>query len=162
MAALAVCILLPGCTEQTAITDPVEPAFIRAPSDGNGNKQVIVFDFDVASPFTCPGGEELRLHAAGWIQVRLFPQSDRQVELDVFHTVHTWSNSDGETFVDHEIGPDHYYLDQDGNLVVASTGKLTFAGIIGRLVVNLDTGDVLFLTGPGFPDHLVLACNALT
>jgi hypothetical protein len=136
----------------------------EVPADGNGNKEVTTLDFDVPTPFVCPGDQELTLHVVGWFQVRVFSQTNNpRVELDVFHVVHTWSNSAGATFVDREIGPDRYYIDKNtGHLILASTGKLSFAGIMGQLITDLTTGEVIFITGPGFPDHLQLACAALT
>jgi hypothetical protein len=156
-----------GCSDQTTPTGPAAPPgrtalATQAPADGNGNKELQTLDFDV--PASCPNGTELTLHVEGWVQLRVFPQpNNSRVELDVFHVVHTWSNSAGETFVDREIGPDRYYIDRDtGHLILASTGKLSFAGVTGQIVTDLITGEVLFVTGPGFPDHLALACAALT
>src|SRR4051794_10607433 len=157
-----------GCSDQTS---PMAPASAgggsvvttQAPADGNGSKQVNTLNFDVPTPFTCPNGEELNLHVEGWTQVRVFSGDNSRMELEVFHVVHTWSNSAGETFVDREIGPDRYYIDKNtGHLILASTGKLSFAGVMGQIVTDLTTGEVLFVTGPGFPDHLALACAALT
>ena len=51
----------------------------------------------------------------------------RQLELVVYHTIHTWSDSAGETFVDRESGPDHYYFAQNGDLIIESTGTLRYA-----------------------------------
>jgi hypothetical protein len=125
---------------------------------------VTTLNFDVPTPFTCPNGDELILHVDGWFQTRVFSVNNKtQVELDVFHATHTWRNSAGQTFVDREIGPDHYYINKNtGHLILRSTGKLSFAGIMGQIVTDLTTGEVLFVTGPGFPDHLALACAALT
>jgi hypothetical protein len=151
-----------GCGNEPLANSAKETAVqANAPADGNGRKQVNVLNFD-AGPFTCPSGEELILHVEGWSQIRTFSNSNR-VELEVFHVVHTWRNSAGATFVDLEIGPDHYYIDKNtGHLILASTGKLSFAGVMGQIVTDLTTGEVIFVTGPGFPDHLELACEALT
>jgi hypothetical protein len=153
--------LISGCGDSPTSPSTGRPLSAQAPADGNGNKQIVTYNFDVPG-FQCPGGAELSLHVGGWVQIRTFSNGSR-VELDVYHVIHTWSNSAGETFVDHEIGPDHFYIDKNtGNLILASTGKLTYAGIMGRLVTDLTTGQVIFVTGPGFPDHLQLACAALT
>jgi hypothetical protein len=159
---LAIVISVLGCGNEPLANSGRETAVqANAPADGNGTKQVNVLNFD-AGPFTCPSGEELILHVEGWSQIRTFSNSNR-VELEVFHVVHTWRNSAGETFVDREIGPDRYYIDKNtGHLILASTGKLSFAGVMGQIVTDLTTGDVIFVTGPGFPDHLALACAALT
>jgi hypothetical protein len=152
-----------ACGNDPLSSGPQETAArVTAPADGNGNKEVTTLNFDVPTPFTCPNGEELNLHVEGWFQVRVFSANSSRVELDVFHVAHTWSNSAGQTFVDREIGPDRYYIDRTtGHLMLASTGRLSFAGIMGQIVTDLTTGEVLFVTGPGFPDHLTSACAAL-
>jgi len=154
--------LVSGCGDSPTTPPAEKPFSAQVPANGNGNKQVITFDFDVPDPIACPNGEELSLHVEGWVEIRTFSNSSR-VELDVYHVAHTWSNSAGETFVDQEIGPDRFYIDRNtGHLILASTGKLSFAGIMGQIVTDLTTGEVLLVTGPGFPDHLALACAALT
>jgi hypothetical protein len=155
-----------GCSDQTSPTAPASAGAgtvvtAQAPAEGGGGKQVTTLNFDL--PATCPNGDELNLHVEGWKQVQVFSGNNSRVELDVFHVVHTWSNSGGETFVDLEIGPDRYYIDKNsGHLILASTGKLSYAGVMGEIVTDLTTGEVLFVTGPGFPEHLALACAALT
>jgi len=61
----------------------------------------------------------------------------------------------------HEVGPDRFYIDQDGDLIHVTIGRAGDAGIIGRLVINTVTGEVEFVAGkPGFADDL--ACAALS
>jgi hypothetical protein len=154
-----------GCSSEPLSPRAQEqPSLTQAPAEGNVNKQVITLNDDVPEPFVCPGGQELNLHVEGWIQLRFFRSPDNpRVELDVFHVVHTWSNTSGDTFVDQEILAERYYIDRDtGHLILAFTGKLSFLGVIGQLVIDLNTDEVVFVTGPGFPDHLAQACAALT
>jgi hypothetical protein len=152
-----------GCGDAVTSESRDQPAFLGVPADGNGNKQVIPLDFEIADFATCPNGEALDIRGDGWIQVRLFTQeANPRVELDVAHVLHTWTNSAGETFVDREIGPDRYYLDAGGNLILSITGLGSAFGSIGQLVINLTTGEIVFSTGPGFPDHLEAACDALS
>ena len=151
-----------GCGSEPLANSAQEPAVqAQAPADGNGTKQVNRYNFDT-DPMACPNGKELILHVGGWVQIHTFSNSNR-VELDIYHVVHTWRNSAGETFVDLEIGPDRYYIDKNtGHLILASTGKLSAFGIVGQLVTDLTTGEVIFVAGRAFPDHLALACEALT
>jgi len=157
-----------GCSDQTSLTAPGSPAgtttlSTQAPATGSGKKEVFTIDEDIPAAATCPNGAELNLNVQGWIQLRFYSGDNNRVELDNFHVVHTWSNSAGETFVDREILAEHYYIDKDtGRVILVFTGKLSFLGIIGKLVVDDATGEVLFVTGPGFPDHVALACAALT
>jgi hypothetical protein len=157
-----------GCSDQTGPTTPPSAAgtttlSTQGPATGNGKKEVFTIDEDVPAAATCPNGAELNLNVQGWIQLRFYSGDNNRVELDNFHVVHTWSNSGGETFVDREILAEHYYIDKDtGRVILVFTGKLSFLGIIGKLVVDDATGDVLFVTGPALPDHIALACAALT
>jgi hypothetical protein len=147
-------------------TVPDAPLFAQAPADGSGNK--LVFTFDDAFPVTC-GAQTLSVTARGWLQIRVFGSPrNRNVELGVFHGVLTYANSAGETFVWHDVGPDHYYLD-NGDFVVSVVGTSTASGsierdqtVIGRVVLNLTTGDVQFIAGRELGRIDDLACAALT
>ena len=137
-----------------------EQALAKAPSDGNGNK--LVFTVDDTFPVDC-GDEELVATAVGWFQIRLFRGAgNRNIELDVFHLVETFTNSAGETFTFRDVGPDHYYLDDDGNLVVAISGRSTGSNVIGHVVINITTGEVTHVAGKEFGSAEALACEALT
>jgi hypothetical protein len=156
---------LAGCGNEDgsgpAGPSPAPAAFAQAPATGNGHKLVIPIDEDLPS-VDCGGGQVLQGHIRGWIQVRVFDRpGSRKVELDVFHNAVTFTNSAGETYTFHDVGPDRYYLDRDGNLIVASSGRLG-GGIIGHIVVNLTTGEVEFVAGKEFPGVEALACEALT
>ena len=50
----------------------------------------------------------------------------------------------GETCEFHDIGPDHYYL-QDGHLFLAFSGPSSGVGVIGQVLVNVDTGEIVEL-----------------
>jgi hypothetical protein len=154
--------LVAGCEGPASVSSPNDtPEFARVPADGHGHKLVFPIDQDLA-PVDCGGGVVLDAHVKGWIQVRVFDQTgSRNVELDVFHNVITFTNPAGETYAWHDVGPDHYYLDRDGNLIVESSGRLG-GGLIGRVVTNLTTGEVLFVAGKEFAGVESLACAALT
>jgi len=146
-------------------TGPVSPltddlALANAPSDGNGNK--LVFTVDETFPVDC-GDEELVGNTVGWFQVRFFTQpGNRHLELDVFHLAHIFTNSAGETFTFRDVGPDSFYLDKAGNLIVATTGRSTGSGVIGHVVTNLTTGETIHVAGKEFGSAEALACEALT
>ena len=158
-ALLGTLLIIGGC-ENASAPSADQPLLGQAPADGNGNKTVLTFDFDVS--ITCTGGEDLVANFVGWTQIRLFQQpNNRNVELDVFHAVVTISNDAGETFVFHDVGPDHYYV-EDGNLIVTVTGRSTASGVIGHVVFNLDTGEPELVAGNAFGSLADLACDALT
>jgi hypothetical protein len=156
-----VLLTVTGCDNPgpvSPVTD--EPALARAPADGNGNK--LVFSIDETFPVDC-GDEELAAHAVGWFQVKLFPGAgNRNVELDVFHLVQTFTNTAGETFAFRDVGPDHFYFDDEGNLIVTVTGRSTGSGVIGHVVINLTTGEVTLVAGKEFGTAEALACEALS
>src|SRR5207249_4935555 len=84
------------------------PEFARPPADGNGNKQVFVIDIN--DHVSC-GTQTLARNIGGWVQVRLFGGAgNRGVELDVFHSLFTFTNSAGATFVWRDVGPDRYWI----------------------------------------------------
>jgi hypothetical protein len=153
-------LLVGGCENPPVSPSTNQPALAQAPADGNDNKTVLTFDVDF--PIGCNGGETLLANFAGWTQILLFQQpSNPNVELNVFHAVLTVSNAAGETFVFHDVGPDHYYLD-GGNLIVTVTGRSTASGVIGHVVFNLSTGQVELEAGLEFGNVDDLACEALT
>ncbi|MBW3553145.1 MAG: hypothetical protein KY466_06535 [Gemmatimonadetes bacterium] len=153
-----------GCADRDPLS-PVssdEPLFAQTPADGNGNKEVIPIDFFIPDWTICESGEPLDLKVNGWVQVRFFDQPDnRNIQLTAVQLVVTYSNSAGETFVWHEVGVDRVYFDQNGDLIVSSTGRIGPAGLIGHLILNLTTGAVE-RAGKEFGSNNALACDALT
>jgi hypothetical protein len=160
---LPVGTLLLGCENAEPASPSTDtPAFAQVPATGNGHKVVIPIDEDFPN-VACGGGEILELHIEGWIQVRVFPEgSNRNVELDMFHLVLKYTNTAGKTFTFQDAGPDHLYIDKNGDLIVASSGRLN-GGLIGHIVTNLTTGEVQLVAGKEFAGGSdALACQALT
>jgi hypothetical protein len=139
----------------------------ETPADGNGNKLVI--PIDVSVPLSC-GTQTISFNLKGWVQLRTFDQpNNRNVELDVFHGVITYTNTAGQTFVWHDVGPDHYYLDKNGDLILTVTGRATASGnlernqiVVGHVRMNLTTQQVEFVAGRELGNVDELACDALT
>ncbi len=164
----ATVLAVSACDKPVPLSPSVSyrPFFAQAPADGNGSKQV--FSIDFTSPVNC-SAQTLTFNIRGWAQTRSFGQTNnRNVELSVFHAVLTYTNSAGATFVWHDVGPDHVSLD-NGDLVVAVVGTSTASGTIqrdqiaiGRVVLNLTTGDVQFIAGRQLGAIDDLACAALT
>ncbi|MBW3553146.1 MAG: hypothetical protein KY466_06540, partial [Gemmatimonadetes bacterium] len=136
-----------------------EPLFAETPADGNGNKEVIPFDFFIPDWVICESGEPLDLQVTGWIQIR----DVRQASMGILpgHFLFTYSNAAGETFVWQQTGTLRFFFDENGNLIVAVAGRLGIDGVIGRLVFNITTREFEFVAGNEvFSDDL--ACAALT
>ena len=159
---VATLFVVSGCEnpEPLSPSSTHEPLLAATPADGNGNKLVFPFDFNLE--VDC-GSDTLDLHIVGWAQVREFGQpNNRNVELAVFHQTGTHTNSAGETFVFKEAGPDRVYFNQDGDLIIATIGRTSFGGVFGQVRINLTTGEVEFIAGNAFGSVNALACEALT
>jgi hypothetical protein len=133
------------------------------PSDGNGNQTVIAFDEAFEIP--CDGGL-LDVHVGGWVSGRSFQGAgNRNLELAVYHAVITYTNPDGETWTYRDVGPDHFYLDANGDLILTINGRpgnpLGEGSLNGHAVVNLTTGDIVAVRGNQGPLPDDAACEAL-
>ena len=112
-------------------------------------------------------GADIAADARGHIIVLLFAgrKGETRPEIDVFHTQVTFTNLDtGSTYRLIDVGPDIYSFDAaTGHLTVAVTGRsLTGSGVIGRVVFDLDTGEVISFAGNPQGDWVENACAALT
>ena len=74
---------------------------------------------------------------------------DFKREIDKFWARDTFTNTEtGATIVLRDVGPDIYFVGRDGAVYVAIIGRsLTGSGVIGRTLVNLDTGEVVRESG---------------
>lgn len=73
---------------------------------------------------------------------------DFKRELDIYASMDTLLNASGGSVTLHDVGPDVFWLSRDGSLLTAAIGRsLTGSGYIGRVVVNLDTGEQLLAAG---------------
>jgi hypothetical protein len=69
-------------------------------------------------------------------------------EIDIYASMDTFLNGAGGSVTLHDVGPDIFWLSRDGALLYAAVGRsLTGSGYIGRVVVNLDTGEELLVAG---------------
>ncbi len=77
---------------------------------------------------------------------------------DTFTNVET-----GASVLLKDVGPDLYSLSRDGHLIIAITGRsLTGSGVIGRVVIDLDTGEVLHVAGKDAGSIADQVCPAIT
>ncbi len=109
-------------------------------------------------------GTEIDVDLSGRIIILVLDKPDTGVvELNVFHIEATFTNpKTGATFSLLDVGPDVYFV-RDGKLFVAITGRsLTGSGVIGRVVVDVETGEVVFEAGQPVGDYPEIVCEALT
>jgi hypothetical protein len=122
-------------------------------------------DFEAILGSAC--GADIAADVRGHIIVLLFAgrEGETRPEIDVFHTQATFTNVDtGATYSLIDVGPDIYSFDAaTGHLTVAVTGRsLTGSGVIGRVVFDLDTGEIISSAGNPEGDWVENACAALT
>ena len=135
-----------------------------APADGNGNKSVEVL---VGGGVLECGEGDLDVHVEGWEQGKEFNgEGNRNLGLTVFHLDVTYTNSEGDTWVWRDRGPDRVYF--DGEFFFLAISGRAGANNIGHLVVNLDTFEIVLQAGQtpfggepfeGSPDDF--ACETL-
>lgn len=166
-AVVGIALMVSACDNPQPV-GPLEPGerLLRpqsAAAPANADERIQKFPLDFTFPLDC-GGETITAHVEGFVQTRAFDRADsRNVELMVINIHVTFSNAAGETFVWREVGIDHFTVDQDGNLLRAVLGRAGVEfGTIGRVVVNLDTGEVEFVAGRDVGLTEENACAALT
>jgi hypothetical protein len=84
-------------------------------------------------------------------------------EIDGYLIDETFTNVEtGASVTLHDVGPDLVWVGRDGSLYLAITGRsLTGSGNIGRVLVNLDSGETLSISGKDLGSLDVLICEAL-
>jgi hypothetical protein len=165
---LAAAALVLGCdqvTEPAAEDASATPLF--SPADGNGNKRVFEWDDYYEGWVNCGGGVVLDLHDSGFAQrtpASGWGDNDRKkwvwhVELEYINPV------TGRSFKVHDVGPDKWYVDKDGNVIHTITGRsVTGSGYIGHVVIDDETGEILSISGQpfNFGDADARACEKLS
>jgi hypothetical protein len=70
-------------------------------------------------------------------------------EIDGYQIKETLTNvATGASVTLHDVGPDRVWVTRDGTMMLAQIGRsLSGSGYIGRVVVNLDTGEVVSTAG---------------
>lgn len=161
--ALLGCEAVPTGTAEGAQRNAPTPVFEvnGTPDDGNGNK--FIFLLDRESSVDC-GGQTLSFEQVGWFQGILVDHNPNDLRIEVFHSVLTYANpATGETLTVVDVGPNRYYTNQDGDLIVELSGRAPTFDIpfIGHLVWNLTDPD-LELVGGNFYPLDAIACDQLT
>ena len=134
----------------------------------NENKDVYVFTeqdaLDQAAFVSAECEVDIEVVWTGWVQIKTFNPGGgnrQQDALSVFHSDITFTAGD-RSFQVHDVGPDHSYL-VDGVLYVAVTGRsITGSGVIGHVIFNLDTGELVFQAGNDQGSYVDNVCAALS
>jgi len=166
---LFVGLLFFGCRDSQSVEPASDAQYLSKgiPADGNGNKYVESDDFTF--DIECSTGQILNVHYVYWFQFKVFGEpNNRNIDLAVFHLVLTYTNGNGDKFVWHDVGPDHYYMVGD-EIFVSITGRSTASGNIdrtdinvGHVVLNETTGELVFEAGRNLGNIDELACSELS
>jgi hypothetical protein len=135
-------------------------------------KTVISFDDPeleaaVARDLTAACGTPIAVDLSGKVEIIVLDKSTSAgaIEINAFETRGTFTNIEtGATANLVDAGPDLVKYDpKSGHVVVAITGRsITGSGVIGRVVVDLDTGEVLSVAGLAKGDWIENICAELT
>jgi hypothetical protein len=142
-----------------------------APRPNERAKPTIIYfediEEDIAATFSAMCGFPVTVDAEGWFKIISLDtggKGKRQpLEVIVYHLSHEVFTSAWGTFTSPlDVGPDIVFM-EDGVVKVALTGRSTTgSGVIGRVVVNTETGEVEFEAGRRVYDDFVAAvCEAL-
>jgi hypothetical protein len=140
------------------------------PAEGNDNKFVLKDEW--TESYDC-GDNILEVNWNLRAQFKVFnPKNKKNVALDVYHIVITFTNESGDKFVYRDVGPDRWYWEGD-EFFVAISGRSSASGTNNRDEINLghavmkvdpDTWqpyEVVFIAGQGLGNLYDLACAEL-
>lgn len=145
-------------------TDAAAATPLFAPKS-NANKEVWAFQFYWT--VDCGGGQILDVDFSGTGQFML-KNGKKNIELNVWHNTWLYTNAAGDTFRWIDTGPDRFYYNDDGDLIITVTGTSTASGPgrdevnVGHMVYNMDTEQVEFIAGRDLGLLDDMACEALT
>ncbi len=151
-----------------ALSVPVAGA---APRPNENAKPTIVYfeetEDETAALFTEFCGFPVEVDAEGWVKIIPLNTSGngkrQPLELNIYHvSTLVFTSKWGSFTAPLDVGPDVIYM-EDGVVKVALTGRSTTgSGVIGRVVLNTETGEVEFEAGRRVYDDFVAAvCSAL-
>jgi hypothetical protein len=111
---------------------------------------------------------EISVDADATIAVMVFSNNDGSFRREIDGAQLKWTLTNAATGVSigiHSVGPDIYWVTRDGVTMLASIGRAYLphdgSGFIGRLLVNLDTGEVLASPSHMTGDIAQLVCAPL-
>jgi hypothetical protein len=143
-----------------------------AASAAQPTKTVVSFDdpaleAEIAGDFTSACHAPIAVDLSGKVEIIVLDKSTRAgaIEIDAYQTRGTFTNTaTGATATLVDAGPDLVKYDpKTGDVVLAITGRsITGSGVIGRFVVDLDTGEILSVSGLAKGDFVANLCAELT
>jgi len=137
-----------------AMTLFVQGGPAHAAPKGNENKTVVYLDDPgewaaLSDEISAECNFDVVVDGSGWVQIMTFSDQrgrTQHEELNVYHS-RIVASANGQTIEILDVGPDHFFV-RDGVAYLALTGRsITGSGVIGHVVVNLDTDEVEFEAG---------------
>lgn len=122
---------------------------------------------DIAAFLSDACGAPIAVEADGKLIIIVLdkPKAQGVVEINAyeFHALVT-NVATGATTTIVDAGPDLFKIDpKTGHLLLAITGRSTTgSGVIGRFVIDLDTGEVVAVSGNDLGDFADLICAEIT
>jgi hypothetical protein len=147
-------------------------ALAAAATAATPSKTVVSFDDPaleaaIAGDLTKACGAPIAVDLSGKVEIIVLDKATTAgaLEIDAYETRGTFTNTEtGATARLVDAGPDLIKYDaRTGHVVLAITGRsLTGSGVIGRVVVDLDTGETLSVSGLVKGDWIQNLCAELT
>jgi hypothetical protein len=107
-------------------------------------------------------GYAIDVEGSGHVVVHVFSDHPRLLEIDNYRLFNTFSANGKTIVVRPDAGPDRFWVGKDGAVYLALVGRsVTGTGVIGRTVVNLDTGELVSSHGRELGDFLTAVCEGL-
>lgn len=111
-------------------------------------------------------GTDMSVDASGSVRVKVFADrnGDFRREIDKWFIRMAITNVEtAESVLIRDVGPDIVWINRDGDVMAAIVGRsLTGSGVIGRVLINLTTGEVERESGRNVGDWVANTCEALT
>ncbi|HUG49297.1 MAG TPA: hypothetical protein VMP67_12920 [Candidatus Limnocylindria bacterium] len=116
--------------------------------------------------FTSACGAPIAADIWGSVRIKVFTDQEGNFKRQInkwFIRIRLTNTETGTSILIKDVGPDILWLDKNGDLLVAITGRsVTGSGVIGRVVVNLTTNEVVSESGKPLGDWVENGCGALT
>jgi hypothetical protein len=140
-----------------AAAKPLKITFDLADPVGDAQMSAALSDY-CGTPIQAVSGGTLTIHAVAAADGTFRHEIDKWQIRDSFTNLETQV-----TLLMHDVGPDHYWIDKDGHLFVAVIGRsLTGTGVIGRVVIDAETGEIVSQAGRDLGPFFDQVCDALT
>jgi hypothetical protein len=143
----------------------VAPAMAAKPDADTIDLDDPFLEAGLAADISDACGTEMAVDAEGQLRIKVFSdrQGDFKREIDKwFIRIQVWNVATDESVLIRDVGPDIIWINKDGDLLVAITGRsLTGSGVIGRTVINISTGELVSQSGMEVGDFIDNVCAAI-